>query len=164
MKKEKIKQEYNEKKKQDERYIQKLEAHIEKTNANLKYSIDRFDILIISISSGGLVFSMGYVKDILSKNIQNDFTLLKISWIFFGTSIILNLLSQVTSYYANKYEISISRNLIRQERDKPMTGNQPKFECRKRLFDFLTNLFNLISLLLLISAIIILIVFVYNSF
>lgn len=154
----------NEKEKQNERYIQKLEAHIEKTDANLKYSIDRFDILIISISSGGLVFSMGYVKDILSKNIHNDYTLLKVAWIFFGTSIIINLLSQVTSYYANKYEISISKNLIRQERDKPMTGNQSEFECKKRIFDFLTNSFNLTSLLLLISAIIILIVFVYNSF
>lgn len=149
------------KEKQKERYIQNLETHIEKTESNLKYSLDRFDILIISISSGGLVFSMGYVKDILSKSMQDDFSLLKISWVFFGTSIILNLLSQVTSYYANKNEILISRNIIRQERNKPMAGSQSKLECAKRMFNFLTNSFNFLSLLLLISAIIVLIVFVY---
>lgn len=161
--KRKEKKKVKEKDKQNERYIQKLESHIEKTDANLKYSVDRFDILIISISSGGLVFSMGYVKDILTKNIHNDFALLKISWVFFGTSIILNLLSQVTSYYANKYEIAISKNIIRQERNKPVIGNQSKLDCRQRIFNFLTNSFNFLSLLLLITAIIILIVFVNKS-
>ena len=94
-----------------ERFISNLEAHKEKTVANLKYSIDRFDILIISISSGGLVFSMGFIKDIISKMPPVDFLLLKISWILFGLAIVLNLLSQVTSYYANTFELKITKNL-----------------------------------------------------
>lgn len=148
--------------KDDERskiFIEKLKAHISKEEANIKYSVDRFDILIISISSGGLIFSMGFVKDILSVYCVTNFFLLKLSWIFFGTSIMSNLISQVTGFYANKLEIRISNNLIRKENKKPMKGNQSKSEKYRKLLDNLTQILNGCSLLLTISAIILLIIF-----
>ncbi|MBE0650643.1 MAG: hypothetical protein IH595_07355 [Bacteroidales bacterium] len=147
----------------DKRYIKNLEQHIEGTKANIKYSLDRFDILIISLSSGGLIFSMGFVKDFLPKDIELNFLLLKISWILFGASVMLNLLSQVTGYYANKMEIIVSRNLIRQERKREMIGNQQHLESKKKVFNSLTNVFNGLCLFFLIGGIVILIIFVSTN-
>lgn len=150
-------------KKETKRFVSKLELHIDNATSNLKYAVDRFDILIISISSGGLVFSMGYVKDLLPKDAHTDLLLLKLSWILFGSAIIINLLSQVTSYYANKYDIKITRNIIRIERKKPIIGDQSSYECKERIFSFMTNLFNFFSLCFLIIAIVLLIIFVSVS-
>jgi hypothetical protein len=146
------------------RFIRNMKDHKEKTIANLKYSLDRFDILIISISSGGLVFSMGFVKDIISDATKIDFLLLKISWIFFGLSIILNLLSQVTAYYANNFELRITKNIIRKERKCELIGNQSKLENKKNILNFLTNLFNGSSLILLITGIILFVIFMSKTF
>ena len=146
------------------RFIRNLEDHKEKTTANLKYSIDRFDILIISISSGGLVFSMGFIKDIIQRTQPIDFLLLKISWILFGFAIVLNLFSQVTGYYANNFEFKITKNLIRQERKKDMMGNQTSFECKQKIMNFFTILFNGLSLFLLITGMACFVIFMSKTF
>ena len=150
----------NNKDKINKRFVKKLEEHIENTNLNLKYSLDRFDILIISLSSGGLIFSMGFIKNILSPNVEINFVLLKISWILFGSSIIINLFSQVTGYFANKLEIKISKNLIRHERGKPLKGDQDQFEKNHKFYNSLTKYLNGSSLILLIGAVVLLIIFV----
>ena len=143
----------------DKEYLKKLESLIEKANANLKYSIDRFDILIISISSGGLVFSMSFVKDLLLEKKNIDFLQLKISWILFSTAIIINLLSQISAYYANKYDIKVTRNIINEEIGKPIFGNQCKLELLQNVMNNITVIFNAISLLSLIAAILFLVFF-----
>jgi len=147
----------------DERYIKKLEEHISYTQKAVDYSLERFDILIISLSTSGLILSIGFVKDII-KDFENiNPILLKISWLLFALSLIVNLLSQVTGYLANKYEIKISKNLVRIERNKVVYDNVSKLECYKRIFDFKTNFLNILSLLSLITAIILIIIFISNN-
>jgi hypothetical protein len=143
----------------NERDIRNLENHIENTRANINYSLDRFDILIITLSSGGLVFSMGFIKDIIPKDVVVDYTLLKIAWISFGAAIIANFLSQITGYLANKYEKRIAKNRIREKKGNDIIGNQENYKRYKKINNFLTNLLNLISLILLTNAIILLIIF-----
>lgn len=150
--------------KKNKRYIRNLEKHISSADSNVKYSLDRFDILIITISSGGLIFSMGFVKDILSEINNIDFTLLKISWVGFSFSIIINLLSQVSSYFANSIDIKITRNIIKEERSKPIIWNKRNMEIKQNIYDFLTKLFNSLSLLLLIVSICLLVVFMFLTF
>lgn len=143
-----------------ERYISNLEKHIENTKSNMKYSLDRFDVLIITLSSGGLVFSMSFIKDIeFLKDVQY-LILLNISWIFFGTSIISNLLSQVTGYLTNKIEIIVSNGLIRKKRKKQINIDIEKLETKGNIANVLTHFFNGLSLILLIGAIVLLIVFI----
>ena len=89
----------------NEAYIKKLEKHIDSTRENKKYSIDRFDILIISLSSGALGLSISYLKDILKDLHCVNLTSLKMSWILFALAIICNLLSQRTAFVANEKEI-----------------------------------------------------------
>jgi len=147
----------------NKRFIKKLEKHIENTDSNLKYSLDRFDILIVTLSSGGLVFSMGFIKDILPLNTEINYILLKLSWILFGSSIVSNLFSQVTGYFSNKLEIKISKNLIRLERGKSVKGDQIQLEKNHNLYDSLTKYLNGASLVLLMTAVVLLIIFVSNN-
>lgn len=51
----------------ENRYIEKLEAHIKSCKEASDYSIGRFDILIITLASGALGFSMSFIKDIVEK-------------------------------------------------------------------------------------------------
>lgn len=141
------------------RHITKLEKHIEDTKSNIKYSLDRFDVLIITLSSGGIVFSLGFLKDIVSSANVTNFVLLKIAWMFFGSAIISNLFSQVTAYFASKSEIKCSKNIIRIKRGKEPKGDQAKYEHNQKMANTATMALNGTSLILLIAAIVLLIIF-----
>ena len=144
---------------QNDRYIGNLEKHIDRSQKSADYSIQRFDILIILVASGALVFSADYFNN---NNIlpDTDTILLRVSWISFGIAIILNLVSQLSGYYANKEEVRISRNLIRLERNKKPKGNQKIMESRKRKLNFYTSLFNFSSLMLLVFGIILMMIYI----
>jgi len=160
----KIKKNKGEKAEEEEnklRYIEKLEAHIKTTEGAVTYSLDRFDVLVISLASGGLTLSMGFVKNMFDDFSKVDLTFLKLSWVLFSISLVVNLLSQVTGYFVNKYEIQISKNIIRIKREKDPRGNQSIKERYKSIFDILTHAFNLISLLTLIFGIILMVLFTY---
>lgn len=148
----------------EENYIQQLKDHIKCCEDAMKYSMDRFDILIITLSSGALGFSMSFIKDIAKSNNYNYLILLKFSWLLFGSSLILNLISQVTSYFAHKYEMRISKSLIKKERGKAGIPNERGLEKTKKFFDSCTNYLNFISLLSLILGIVVLIIFTYSNF
>lgn len=146
------------------RYIENLELHLKSCKEAIDYSISRFDILIISLSSGALVFSMSFIKDIAGTNATQNISLLKISWGLFGSSLILNLLSQVTSYYANKYEIKITKRIIQKQRGKVTSSEESNLDAVKSVLNSFTLYFNSISLFALISGIIILIIFTSYNF
>lgn len=69
------------------------------------YAIARIDLLIISISGGGIyvIFElMKYYK--LDKENLTDITALKLAGIFFTLAVIVNFVSQFCGYYANENE------------------------------------------------------------
>jgi hypothetical protein len=147
----------------NDRYIEKLEGHIEATDKIVKYSLERFDILIISLSGGGLVLSISLVKDVIKNFDKIDHALLKDTWVLFGMSLVLNLFSQITAYYANKEEIKISKNLIRKSRGKTLKNNIENLECSKRVLNFFTIALNSACVLSFVIAIILLIIFMNNN-
>lgn len=144
------------------RYISKLEKHIEQAKDSAKYSLDRFDILIISLSTSSLIFSIGFVKNIIPNLSDVNTTLLKFAWLFFLISLIANLLSQVSGYYANKYDIRITKNIIRGKRNKEMNGNQNLYNNICKYLNYTTIWLNGLSLIMLISGLIALIVFFHK--
>jgi len=145
------------------RYIEKLEKYIESCEEAATYSIQRFDILIISLASGGLVLSIGFVKDVIQNFHKTDTSTLKVSWFLFGITLIVNLLSQVTGYLANNLDIRTSRNLIRIERGKDPKGNQDRLLKIVTFYNVGTNILNLTSIATLIGAIIFMITFIYKN-
>lgn len=94
----------------------KIEAKKEKI-ASLKkdedYAVEKFDTLIVSLSSGGLVFSVGFIKDVIKDFHKTDLLWLKFCWMCFAVALIGSLTSQVTGYYSNRYERRAERCKIR---------------------------------------------------
>ena len=145
-------------KKKDKIHLSDLKSYLLKAEERVKYSLERFDILIISLSSGGLVLALN-----LFKNFQNnciDKNLLSLSWLFFSLALIINLLSQVTGYLANKYDIKGTRNEIYEIEKKSTNGNPKWIERYQNISDFLTKWLNISSFLSLATGIILLILFI----
>lgn len=142
--------------KKDKIYITALKEYLEKAETRLKYSLERFDILIISLSSGGLVLG----ATLFERFPDAEKNLINLSWIFFSSALIINLLSQVTGYLANKYDIKCTNNIINEIKGECMEGNQKKIEFIQNIFNFLTKWLNIFSFIFLSTGIILLTIFI----
>jgi hypothetical protein len=151
------------KKKINKRYINKLERFIEKSEETSKYSIERFDLLLISLSTTALVLSIGFVKDLIPNFKEIDTSYLKFSWLLLSLSLILNLISQVTGYFANEYSISVTKNIIKIERGKKESENQKTFIWWETFLSDTTMILNGICLFSFIIGSIILIKFISTN-
>lgn len=140
------------------RYVENLEKHLDRTRDSSKYASDRFDILIVTISTTALVVTLGSVNNLIGKN-EVDTSLLKISWLLFVVTIITNLTSQLTSYYSHRTEEKITRNLIRIERNKDPLGKQDYLERLSSRLNNATQIFNMTSFITLFLAIIVIVIF-----
>jgi len=148
---------------QSDRYVKKLETHLENAKSSAKYSSDRFDILIITISSTALVTTIGFAKYFLSETKSVDTNLLKLGWLLFVCTIITNLFSQLSAYYSHVYDVKVTNNLIRIERGKEPKGDQAKFEKYCNGLSLTTTIFNHVSLGTLILGIIVIVIFFSNN-
>lgn len=144
----------------NEKYIERLTKYAETTQKAIDYSVERFDILIISLSSSGMVLSIGFVKDIIPDFSQVNPILLKITWLLFALSLILNLLSQVSGYYANSLDLKITNDIIRTKRGKESRINQEKMEGRMHVINSVTMFLNGASLIGLLTGIVTMVVFI----
>jgi hypothetical protein len=72
--------------------------------SNLMYSIQRMDLLIISISGAGVYVILEVLKFGYDKNLNNP-SVLKIAGVLFIISIIFNLSSQLTGRRANHHDV-----------------------------------------------------------
>ncbi len=146
-------------KQKDKDYIKSLKEYLIKAEERVKYSLERFDILIISLSSGGLVLSLNLFKDY--KDLLIDNTFLKYSWAFFSLALIVNLSSQITGYFANDYDIKGTKNIIKTINKKSGVKKQNKLDNLRNIFNTLTTLFNFLSFFFLTLGIILLILFIF---
>jgi len=143
-------------KKKDKAYIQSLEEYILTAQGRVKYSLERFDILVISLSSGGLALCTTMYENFE----KYDKTLINIAWIFFSAGLIINLLSQMSGYRANKLDIKCTYIVIDEVKAKVEEGTHKKLDFYKSIFHFLTTAFNILSFLSLATAIILIILFI----
>lgn len=144
--------------KKNKKHIASLNEYRKTAETRVKYSIERYDILIISLSSGGIALAAGFFekfKDIDKSNVYY-------ACLFFSISIIINLLSQVTGYYANRNDIKYCNQEIRELEGKSYIKNYKKYDCFKIVFNFFTISFNGISLLSLIIGTIFILIFIKN--
>lgn len=140
----------------DKDYLENLKRYILKAEDRVKYSIERFDILIISLSSGGLLLGISLYSNFKS----SDKNLINHAWMYFSISLILNLLSQVTGYLANKYDIKCTNNIIYEIEGKEIIGKPKLLEIIHKCTNILTNWLNIFSFLSLSVGIILLVIFV----
>ena len=145
-------------KKKDKEHISDLKEYLTKAEERVKYSLERFDILIISLSSGGLILALNLFKNFQDPRVDKSF--IKVSWLFFSLALIINLSSQVTGYLANKYDIKGTKNDINKIEGKKNVENQKLIDIYQNISDFLTKWFNIISFIALTIGIILLILFI----
>lgn len=155
------------KNKEINKYIDDLSAWIDERKKDLNYSLEQFDKLIITLSSGSLALSIGFIKDIVKITKETDTFFLKLSWYLLAISLISVLISQLTSYFTNKTEINLTIDEIRQL-EKHKSYDDSKMTIRfKRFFVKMSNLltisFNAISFSGLIAGIISFIIFINKN-
>lgn len=148
MNKEQIKQ-YN---------IELYQVYLEKAEAKAEYSIKRFDILTITLSSGGLVLALNFYKTFM-KDAEFELAYLSYSWMFFSIAIISNLLSQITGLLANKFDINATK-VILESIDEGVEVKSNCLDCYKDIFNVLTIILNISSFTCLSIAIILLTIFI----
>lgn len=111
-----------------------------------KIAEGQFDKQIVYLSGGGLVFSIGFVKDIIGLDkapISKE--LLFATWICFAISLIVNLFSYITA---------------RKTIDKEIIGE----DCNSEIYDFITRFLNISSIITLLTGIVLLIWFSMLNF
>ncbi|MBY8962717.1 hypothetical protein KJK34_08140 [Flavobacterium sp. D11R37] len=140
--------------------IERYQKHIDETNKIAEYAVNRFDILVISLSTAALGFSISFKKDFDGVD-ACDLTL-KFAWLFLILCIISNLLSQVSSYYSCKYEVLFHKNKIRLKENKEANGDQKKIDLLCSFCNSATNLLNGISLFSIIVGKILLLIFFWR--
>jgi hypothetical protein len=145
------------------RYIEKLERHKENTEKSSHYSLERFDVLIITLSSAALAFSIGFIKDVIIDFHSSNLVPLKWAWLCFGSAIGLNLLSQISSYWTSFYEIRLTRIKIREKRGKPTRWDRSKTEKSSKFLNLITIILNYTSLTLFIIGIGLVILYVSRN-
>lgn len=95
--------------------IERWIKHEERSLSNKWYAIGRIDLLIISISGGGLFVLFETFKFVVEQKLLMDVGLLKCAAICFATAIIVNFISQIFGFYANKYEATYANKSIKKE-------------------------------------------------
>ena len=116
--------------KKDEKHIEDLKEYIKSAESRANYSIERFDILIISLSSGGIALSVRFFDKFESIDKNNVFY----GCLFFAISLIINLLSQVTGYYANRNDIKYSNEEIRELDNKKFINTITSFDSKATIY------------------------------
>lgn len=142
-------------KKKDKQFLIDLNEHLSKTKENKLYAVKRMDIVLITFSSAGIYFNFEFFKFIYSLELFNKSLIyFFIPGILFGITIILNILSHWTGYYANKHEESCS-NLEKESLNKRVNYQEEirSLECKIKYYNKGTAYLNGISSITLISGI-----------
>lgn len=143
-------------KEKDEKYVIALKEYILKAENRVKYSIERFDVLIITLSSGGLILCISLYSNFK----EADKYLVGLSWMFFSAALIINLLSQISGYFSNKLDIKCVNNIIDEFEEREISGNPKFLETIHRICNKTTDILNLLSFISLVTGIIQTILFV----
>jgi hypothetical protein len=127
------------------------------------YSIQRIDLLIVSICSAGIYVILETVKFLVERNLNVSWCL-KAAGIAFIAGIIINFLSQLCGYKANEQDYlmcELECNDKEVERDQLQIDIYDK---KAALFSNLTNKLNYISMGLLTGGLIFLLTYFLISY
>jgi hypothetical protein len=129
------------------------------------YSIQRIDLLIVSICSAGIYVCLETIKFLTEKKIQCDI-LIKISGGIFLLGIILNFLSQHYGYRANEQDYLMCDTLIDANDKKLKKAEREileieanKYDIRSEKFSNRTKLLNITSMGAMILGLMLLLIY-----
>ena len=139
-----------------------LEGYIEIQKANtenMTYSMQRLDLLIISLSGAGIYAAMELSKFLVDQKFCNatisDFQIPTLAYML---AIIFNLLSQYTGYKSNDFDFQHCAEKLRAyNRKEGFTDWRriKKLDAKSNVYNCITHFFNVSSLILLIMGMVI---------
>lgn len=154
---------FNYMKKKDITEYEKWVSHLNNTKDISNYSIRRIDLLVISISGAGLYIIFETLREFKTGSILIDNKNVLI-WsgltLLFG--VMVNFISQITSYFANVNEEKyIYEELKRIEGKKFDECFQSKLDSKVKFYNRLTDFTNITSIVLMFVGLILLSIFNY---
>lgn len=149
--------------KKQELKIQGWIKHEDRHLSNKWYAIGRIDLLIISISGGGIYIAFELLKFVKEHNMILNISSLKWAGVFFTFAIISNFISQFFGFYANDNESLYANQQIKiQSGEKVDDGILAKLDFKGTLFNRAVRTSNFISVVSMTVGIILLSVFSFN--
>lgn len=134
--------------------------HRDRTLEHKWYSIGRIDLLIISISAGGIYVAFETLKFLKENKITHDPVFLKLAGICFAFAIIFNFFSQVFASEAHKCEAKWTRLRINAVRKKPFDIKMVKQLNRNvKIYNDFVLITNYYSIFGMVSGIVVLTIF-----
>lgn len=127
------------------------------------YSIQRIDLLIVSICSAGIYVILETVKFLAERNLSVSWYL-KVAGICFITGIIINFLSQICGYKANEQDYLMCELECNGKKSKKDQSKIEKYDKRAEIFSNFTSKLNYLSMGLLAIGLISLLLYFLITF
>lgn len=124
-----------------------LEASLSNSN--------NYDKAILTLSSAALGLSLSFIKDIVPINDIIKYEILELSWCFFLISIVITIASFVLSQWGIKRQLKYAEEYY-------LNGKE-KYYNKKNIYKILTTIFNHLSGVFFILALILTIFFVTSN-
>ncbi len=142
-----------------------LREHSKSAREIVAYSIQRIDLLIISVSGAGIYACLEILKFLYEHNKQCGALSFKITGLFFTTSIIVNFISQWTAYYASLHNGNATKKVISDIVNKSdSTVEINKLDCYVKIYGLLTKITNITSTLLMLIGLVLIGIFICITF
>lgn len=148
--------------------IEAWQKHRSEAKERRFYSIQRIDLLIITISSATIYIVLQVLQFLLKPEncgFAQTTTLLKLSACLSVLAIIVNFLSQITGYQANKNEELYAKNIITHiEDDITDDSNIEHYKTSSDCYSKYTNWANKLSFFLMVAGILVLMFYFLVTF
>lgn len=145
-------------------YLDKLKTHSEYALKSIDYSIQRIDLLIISVSGAGIYVCLQILQYANTNHIQVPVTL-KVTGLLFVISIIINFISQWASYKAHLYGYKSTQNIIYDIENKTDSSKEKSAnDCKSVIYNTINNISNILSTIAMLSGLIVMIIFIWVIF
>lgn len=145
--------------------INDLKKWIDERHKDRYSSYEYFDKLVVTISSGGLFLSIGFVSDVIEITPDTNTLFLKMSWIILTGSLFSSLVSYFIAAKANENEVDCSNeelSFLKGEINEYSNYYLKKMRVKKMLNKTI-NVLNFSSLFLLIFGVLSFILFINQN-
>ncbi|RKS42571.1 hypothetical protein BC962_3238 [Gillisia mitskevichiae] len=128
------------------------------SSQGLFYSVQRIDLLIVSISGAGIYLCLETLKYLKDNNLELG-NLIKWSGGILLLAIIINFVSQFLGNKSNYYDYLYCGSILDAENnpDDAQQAEINKYDCISDVYDKFTTIFNYASAILMLSGLILLI-------
>lgn len=110
--------------------LERIKMHLADAKSREVYSIQRIDLLIISVSGAGVYLVFETLKFLYTQQLAVDRLLLMAGGVAFVLAIMFNFASQWNGYFTNKYEACWAMFEHKRLNDEPMTADEDKEQAR----------------------------------